>query len=185
MDSPVGMTFVDPGQVIGSLDVAKGNNVADFGCGAGFFSFEFAKRVAPDGVVYALDVLPAALEAVASRAKTLGLTNVVTKRVNLEKENGSTLPPQSVNWVIVKDMLFQNQKKDVILREAARILKPGGHAVIIEWSPGESFVGPEKSLRHSPEEVRALAEASHLEIEKELPVGGFHYAFLVKKKMEL
>ncbi len=182
MSAPIGMTFVDPEQVIGSLEVVKGDTVADFGCGAGFFSFEFAKRTAPDGTVYALDVLPAALEAVASRAKTLGITNVVTKRVNLEQENGSTLAPQSVNWVILKDMLFQNQKKDIILREVRIILKPVGHALIMEWSPGESFVGPEKSLRHSPDELKGLVEAANLAVEKEIPVGGFHYAFLVKPR---
>lgn len=181
MNSPVGITFVDPSKVAGLLDLKKGESVADFGCGAGFFSFEFAKRVAPDGTVYALDVLPSALEAVNSRAKTLGITNVVTKRVNLENEHGSTLAPGSMQWVILKDMLFQNEKKDIILREVARVLKSDGRALIMEWNPADSFVGPEKHLRVLPEKIQSLFAEARLAMDKEIPVGGFHYAYLVKK----
>ncbi len=181
MNSPVGMSFVDPSKVADQLEVKPGESVADFGCGAGFFSFEFAKRVAPDGVVYALDVLPSALEAVNSRAKTLGISNLVTKRVNLEREHGSMLPPESADWVIVKDILFQNEKKDIILREVARVLKKAGRALIMEWNPSESFVGPEKQLRILPDQIKALFATARLAVEREVPVGGFHYAYLVKK----
>ena len=131
--------------------------------------------------MHALDILPSALEAVASRAKILNLSNIVTKQVNLEKENGSGLAPQSMDWVVIKDILFQNKSKDVILREVARVLKTGGHAILMEWDPEETLVGPDKELRISPEELRTLVEAARLVVEKELNVGGFHYAFLVKK----
>jgi ubiquinone/menaquinone biosynthesis C-methylase UbiE len=173
--------FADPAVIVGQLTVELGSKVADFGCGAGFFSFEFAKRVGPEGSVYALDVLPSALEAVASRAKILNLTNVTPKRVNLENERGSGLSPESVDWVMLKDMLFQNKDKQTILGEVARVLKPGGHAVIMEWDPGETMVGPEAGMRISPEELRTLITAAHLQVEKDLNVGGFHYAFLIQK----
>jgi len=174
-------TFADPASIVSQLQVEEGSSVADFGCGSGFFSFEFAKRVGSEGKVYALDVLPSALEAVASSAKSLGLTNVLPKRVNLEKINGSGLPSESVDWIVIKDILFQNKDKNIILVEVARVLKPGGHALIMEWDPKESLVGPEKSLRISPEQLKALVEGVHLTVEKELSVGGFHYAFLIKK----
>lgn len=176
----MGLTFVDPAAVVRQLSIEPGDKIADFGCGSGYFSFEFAKQAGSEGAVYALDVLPSALEAVESRAKSLGLGNIVTKRVNLENEGGSGLQAESVNWVVLKDMLFQNQKRDVIMREAARVLKPGGHAFIMEWNPSESFVGPEKRLRVTHEEMKRLIEGAGLAFEKELPIGGFHYAFLVR-----
>lgn len=182
MNTPEGLTFVDPVTVVAQLPIEPGDRVADFGCGSGYFSFEFSKRVGPDGVVHALDVLPAALEAVGSRAKTLGLTNIVLKRVNLERENGSGLAPRSMNWVVLKDMLFQNKKRDIILHEVARVLKHGGHALIMEWSPTQSFVGPDKELRITFEEMKRLVEGAGLMFEKELNVGGFHYAFLIKEQ---
>jgi tRNA A58 N-methylase Trm61 len=66
-----GASFVDPARIISQIDISLGATVADFGCGSGYFSFEFSKAVGPDGKVYALDILPQALEAVPSR-KTAG-----------------------------------------------------------------------------------------------------------------
>ena len=182
MAAPLALTFVDPSHVLRDLPVAAGQKVADFGCGSGYFSLEFAKRVGADGSVHAFDVLPSALEAVASRAKTMGIQNITTKRVNLENADGSTLLAESVDWVVIKDMLFQNQKKEAILHEAARVLRPGGYMLIMEWSPEESLVGPGKELRIAPEKLQSMTEAAGFSLEKEIPVGGFHYAFLVKKK---
>ncbi|HCJ45769.1 MAG: methyltransferase domain-containing protein [Candidatus Moranbacteria bacterium] len=181
MNTPAGLTFVDPTVVVNQLKIEPGAIVADFGCGAGFFSFEFAKRVGDGGKVYALDVLPSALEVVTSGAKNYNLTNMVPKRVNLEKENGSGLSSNSVDWVVIKDILFQNQKKNIIFTEVNRILKTGGHAVIMEWDPSESLVGPDKELRISKEALKTLVTDAHLTIEEEINVGGYHYAFLVRK----
>ena len=86
-----------------------------------------------------------------------------------------------MDWIVLKDVLLQNQKKDVMLREVARVLKPGGRALIMEWSPDEALVGPEKKLRVEPEELKKLIETVQLSIETELNVGGFHYGFVVKK----
>lgn len=176
-----GVNFVDPEKIISQVEVAPGAVVADFGCGSGYFSFAFAKAVGPDGKVFALDILPPALEAVTSQAKLLGLANVVAKRANLEREGGSNLGLASVDWVILKDMLFQNEHKDVILKEVSRVMKPGAHAIIMEWNPKASAVGPDKKLRIDPEELKALLAASGLDLEKTLPAGGYHYAFLMKK----
>lgn len=181
METPSALSFADPSAIVDQLHIEPGSHVADFGCGSGFFSFEFAKRVGAEGTVHALDILPSALEAVASRAKILNLSNIVTQRANLEKENGSGLPPQSMDWVVIKDILFQNKDRNVILREVSRILKPGGHAILMEWSPKETLVGPDVALRISPDSLRTLVAAVDLAVEKELEVGGFHYAFLVKK----
>lgn len=175
------LAFVDPAAVVSQLDLEPGSTVADFGCGSGFFSFEFSKKIGSEGIVHALDVLPAALEAVTSQAKNLMLPNVVTKRVNLENENGSGLVAESVDWVVLKDILFQNQRKDIILREVARVLRPGGHALIMEWNPNETMVGPAKELRVSPEQLKTLLKDASLSVEREINVGGFHFGFVIKK----
>jgi ubiquinone/menaquinone biosynthesis C-methylase UbiE len=181
MDTPQGLTFVEPRTVIRTLSIAPGDTVADFGAGSGYFSFEFARAVGRDGKVYALDVLPSALEAITGRAKTLNLGNIVAQRCNLERANGSGLETASIDWVIAKDVLLQNKDKSIILREVARILKPEGRALVIEWDPSEAVVGPEKELRIKPEELAKLIEGAGLDVVDQPSVGGFHYAFVVKK----
>lgn len=176
------MSFVDPKEVIRSLPERPKGTVVDFGSGAGYFSVEFAKAVGDEGNVIAIDVLPSALEAVRSRIKTEGIRNITVKRANLERANGSGLEQSSVDWVIAKDVLFQNKKKDVMIREIARVLKPGGHAVIMEWnSVAGGKLGPDEEARVSPEELRELLAVAGLTDAKNLPVGAFHYAFFVTK----
>ncbi len=181
MSTTSGASFVDPSQALAQLPILPGQKAVDFGCGAGYFSFEFAKRVGPEGQVIALDILPSALEAVANRAKTLGLQNLETRRANLERSKGAQLLAESMDWVVIKDMLFQNTDKKIILEEAFSVLKSPGHAFVMEWKPEASGVGPSKELRIAPAELRALLESVGFSIVEELPVGGFHYAFLVKK----
>jgi len=173
--------FADPMETINEIDVKKGDVMADFGCGAGFFSLPFAKKVGEEGKVYALDVLSSALEAVESEAKANGISNIITKRVNLELEKGSKLDDESVDWVVMKNILFQNKDKDIIIREAYRILKKNGRALIMEWDSGNSFIGPDRKLRISEEELDAMVEKGGFILEKKIKAGDFHYMLIAVK----
>jgi ubiquinone/menaquinone biosynthesis C-methylase UbiE len=175
--------FLDPDAIIAQLDIQGGAFAADFGCGPGYFSLPFAKAVGENGKVYALDVLPQTLETVASKAKNSGFMNVIANRVNLEKENGSKIENDLIDWVIMKDILFQNQKKDVIINEAHRILKRGGRVVAIEWGQqGAASVGPEMKLRISETDLKKLFLDHEFSLEKDINAGDFHYAFIAVKK---
>lgn len=173
--------FVKPEEVLDQLDMLKNASVADFGCGSGFFSLAFARAVGKSGTVYALDILPSSLEAVASRAKALGLSNVIAKRVNLEREGGSGLPDNSLDWVIMKDVLFQNTSKEAMLWEAYRVLKPGGFLFIMEWNDTEASFGPEKSLRIPRETLTELLSDRGFSPVKDIAVGDYHYALVCQK----
>lgn len=173
--------FLDPDAIIAQLEIAPDSVVADFGCGPGYFSLPFAKAVGQNGKVFSLDILPQALETVAGKTKNSDIINVVTKRVNLEKENGSKLESSSVDWVILKDVLFQNSRKDVIIAEAYRVLKDGGRAIVVEWNGADSNIGPEMEIRISSEQLKKMFEDKQFSIEKNIDAGTFHYAFLAKK----
>jgi len=167
--------FLDPKNIVGQINIAEGSTVADFGCGSGFFSLAFAEIIGESGKVFSLDVLPSALESVASKAKLAGISNIIPQRVNLEKEGGSKLPPESVDWVIMKDMLFQNKMRDVITKEALRILKTGGKLLAVEWNDQNAPIGPDKKIRISKEELDKLAESQGFKKEKDLDTGDFHH----------
>jgi len=173
--------FINPEEVADRLDFRPGMKIADFGCGTGYFVFPLAKKVEASGVVYALDVLKEKLESVESQAKLLGFHNVVTKRANLEKMKGSGLPDQSVDWVILVNMLFQNKDKKVILEEAKRVLVSGGKMLVVEWVPEGGTFGPKESLKISKEELARLSESVGLIVAEDLEINDLHYGLVFKK----
>jgi ubiquinone/menaquinone biosynthesis C-methylase UbiE len=173
--------FSNPEIIVEKLELQSGNVVADFGCGAGYFSLPIAKKIGEQGVVYALDILPQSLESVSSKAKSAGLNNIVTKRVNLEKEDGSGLPDGSCDWVVMKCILFQNKDKSGILAEANRVLKLGGKVLIVEWNMKDSSIGPDMSLRISKESLTEIIQKIGFSVFKELPVNDFHYGLVFVK----
>jgi ubiquinone/menaquinone biosynthesis C-methylase UbiE len=176
-----GIKFVDPDFVVKQLDIHAGMKVADFGCGAGYFSLALAKMIGDDGLVYALDIMPDKLEAITSSARNLSLTNIIVKRANLENANGSKLESNSIDLVVMKDMLFQNKQKNIILAEATRVLKPGGKILVIEWAMYNEAIGPERQLRISKEALLAIAREAGLGVACDIDAGNFHYGVLLSK----
>jgi len=173
--------FINPDKIIGQLDIKLGDTVADFGCGTGYFSFPLAKKVGDKGKVYSLDVLPQIIETIESQAKIENIKNIVTKRVNLEMQNGSKLESDSLDWVILKDVLYQNQNKEAIMQEAQRVLKGGGKILIVEWENQNLMIGPKKELRIDKEDILSLAKKIGLEFSDDIEAGHFNYGFVLIK----
>jgi ubiquinone/menaquinone biosynthesis C-methylase UbiE len=68
------------------------------------------------------------------------------------------------------------------MAEIFRVLRPGGHAVVMEWNPdAQGSVGPETSLRVPKEDLRRLVGDAGFSRFADVPVGSFHYAFLLTK----
>jgi len=172
--------FLKPNKIIEEFDIKKSMKIADFGCGAGYFTIFMAKTVGPKGKVYAFDVLKTALESVRSRAKVEGLLNIETTWSNLERANGSKLENESVDLVLLANILFQSIKKADIIKEAKRILKKNGRMIIIEWQKNQ-LVGPPENLIVSKDLVRDLAEKEGFKLEKEFPAGDNHWGTIFTK----
>jgi len=171
--------FLRPEEIVRQLNIRKDMQVADFGCGAGYFTITLAK-LADQGKVYAFDVLEQALESVRSRAKLQGLFNIETKRCNLELIGSSGLLDNSVDLVLLANILFQSNKKIDIIKEAKRILKKGGEIVIIDWLPNQSL-GPPKDLIVLPEVVKKMAQDEGLVFKKDFPVDVYHWGIIFTK----
>lgn len=174
------LTFVDPKEIIEMAQIKPGDKVADFGCGPGYFSLPAAQAVGEAGTIYAFDVLPSALEAIAGHIKIKNIDNIVVKRVNLEKENGTGMENDSVDWVIIKDVLFQNKDKNLILREAKRILRGGGSVLIMEWNENV-FIGPDRESRISKKELAEIVFNEGFIFKKQADAGDYHYIIIASK----
>ena len=170
--------FLNPNEVLDKLDLKKDMVAAEFGCGSGGFTIPLAERL-EDGLVYALDIQESPLSALKGSTLLAKIINVHIIRCDLEQPRGSTLQDASLDVVLVPNVLFQIDNKDAVLAEAARILKPKGKLLIIDWQlkvsqgPSEGRVGPEK--------VKKLADKHGFQLKKEFSAGAYHYGLLFTK----
>ena len=134
--------FLKPDEVLEAWDVRPGDKIADFGCGAGFFAIPLARRAGSQGKIYAFDIRTEALEATRAKARLFHLLNVDTIRADLEMPLGSALKNESVDEILIANILFQAENKNALTEEALRILKVGGSLAVIEWSDEKNIGGP-------------------------------------------
>lgn len=172
--------FLNPDKIIQEFDIKEGMRAADFGCGAGYFVISLAKSVGEKGKVYAVDVLQTALESVRSSAKDQGLLNIETIRANLEVLGGSRLEDESLDVVLLANILFQSPKKNNIIKEASRVLKKGGKMVIIEWEKNQPL-GPPEKLIVEKESIKEIAKKRNFKFEKDIPAGEHHWGMIFIK----
>jgi 2-polyprenyl-3-methyl-5-hydroxy-6-metoxy-1,4-benzoquinol methylase len=107
-------------------------DVADFGCGSGALSVEMARWARS---VTAIDASPQALAKARERAEASG--EGLARRIRFLKDDlhALSLKAGSLDLVVISQSLHHVEAPDKVLREAARVLKPGGHCVLIELLP--------------------------------------------------
>jgi arsenite methyltransferase len=108
-------------------DLQPGDVVLDLGSGAGADVLISARRVAPDGRAYGLDMTTEMLELARANAAQAGVDNVEFLQGYLED---IPLPDASVDVVISNCVINLAADKTVVLREAARVLRPDGRFAV-------------------------------------------------------
>lgn len=108
-------------------DLRPGDVVLDLGCGAGGDVLLSARRVGLTGRVYGLDMTDDMLALAQRNVEEAGATNVVLLKGSIEDV---PLPSASVDVVISNCVINLAVDKDVVLREAARVLRPGGRFAV-------------------------------------------------------
>ena len=87
-----------PERIMDALGIADASIVADVGAGSGWFTIRLARRVGPQGVVYAQDIQPEMLNAISRRVEREGLDNVRPVRAAAATHGcrpGGSMPPCS------------------------------------------------------------------------------------------
>jgi arsenite methyltransferase len=108
-------------------DLAPGEVVLDLGSGAGGDALISARRVGPRGRVYGLDMTDEMLALAQANAAHAGLENVEFLKGVIEDV---PLPDGSVDVVISNCVINLSADKRRVLREAARVLRPGGRFAV-------------------------------------------------------
>jgi arsenite methyltransferase len=143
LEAPDRAAWQKPERIMDALGIAEGARVADIGAGSGWFTMHLARRVGPNGVVYAQDVQRQMLEAIKRRVTREGLRNVETR---LGEGTDPALPHGALDAVLMVDIYPEVEPRIRVsyLRNIAKALKPTGRIGIVDYRPGAGGPGPDE-----------------------------------------
>lgn len=176
-----GAHFAQPSENIHVLALAPGSRVADFGAGSGAYTLALAEVVGHDGKVYAVEVQKELAEKLAAQAIERGLSNIETIWGDIDRVGGSKIVENSLDAVVISNVLFQSEDKTSLAKEALRVLKSGGKALIIDWSASYSGMGPSSAEVVTVTQGKALFIEAGFVFITEFSAGSQHWGIVVQK----
>jgi ubiquinone/menaquinone biosynthesis C-methylase UbiE len=163
LETPDRDIWQKPDRIMDALGIADGSVVADLGAGGGWFTIRLARRVGPNGIVYAEDINRLMIEATERRVGREGLTNVRTRLGTAENPN---LPPDAIDAILIVDTYHEIQLGDpvALLSNAAKALKPQGRIGIVEFRKEGGGPGPPLDERPDPDAIIRDTRAAGLRL---------------------
>lgn len=179
-----GKALINPYPIFAAVGLAPGLRVGDLGCGrTGHFVFSASRSVGDTGIVYAVDVVKDILESIKSRARSEGYDNVQTAWADLEKANGVPIPAGTLDVCFLVNVAFMLKDKAAAFKEIARLLKPGGSLVVVDWAKKLGPLGPNDENKVNPEALKILLSSLGFTADAEFPAGEYHFALVFKKNV--
>lgn len=158
-----------PETALNAIGLKPGMKVGDVGAGVGYFTLRLAKRVGPDGLVYANDVQPEMLSLLKERMARAKVTNV---RTVLGTEADPKLPKNSLDLALMVDVYHELSRPQEMLRNIRNCLKADGRLVLLEYRKEDPHIPIRPEHKMSVAEAKAEVEAEGYRLEsvlKDLP----------------
>ena len=178
LDAPDRDLWQRPDQIMDAMGIADASVVADIGAGSGWFTIRLARRVGPQGLVYAEDVQKEMINAILRRVSREGLANV---RPVLGLKNDPRLPENSLDAALMVDTYHEMDNRVAILSSLARALKPQGRIGVVDFKLDGTGPGPSPEERVSPDVVVKDAAQAGLRLIRQEPFLQFQYFLIFGK----
>jgi SAM-dependent methyltransferase len=179
LEGPDREQWQKPDQIMDALLIAEGSVVAEIGAAGGWFTMKLARRVEPNGMVYAEDIQPEMIEAVHRRAQRENLTRVVRPVLGTSRDPRL---PAGLDAALIVEVFHEMDDPVELLKKVARSLKPTGRIGMVDFTPGAGGPGPAPEERVAPEtEIRA-AEAAGLQLIKREDVPPFMFLLVFGRR---
>jgi predicted methyltransferase len=177
LESPDRDLWQRPDQIMDAMAIADASVVADIGAGSGWFTIRIARRVGPQGRVYAEDVQTEMINAITRRVAREGLPNV---RAVLGLKNDPRLP-EKVDAALMVDAYHEIENRVAVLSNLAASLKPQGRIGVIDFKLDGTGPGPEPDERVSPDVVVKDAKEAGLRLIRQEPFLPYQYFLIFGK----
>ncbi|MPY87851.1 MAG: methyltransferase domain-containing protein [Luteitalea sp.] len=161
LEGPDREAWQRPDQVMDALGIADGSTVADLGAGGGWFTVRLARRVGPNGIVYAEDIQQQMIDSITRRVGREGLNNV---RFKLGTADDPDLPAGLLDAALMVDIYHEVEQKVELLRNVKRALKPTGRLGVVNYTKDGGGPGPAMDVRIDPQVVIEDARAAGLRL---------------------
>lgn len=175
------MHFSDPAYNVAQFGIQLGDHVADLGGGTGRYATLLAEAVELPGKVYVVDLQKDILRDLTVRARSLGITNIVTVVADIETPRGTGFEEKSMDAALIANVLFQLEDKYAFLKETFRILRSGGRALVIDWKGSFKGIGPSEKYLVLEDSLREITDEIGFTFDRSINAGEYHYGLIFRK----
>ena len=172
LEAPSRDAWQKPHDVVMALDLKPSDTVADIGAGTGYFARRFARHA---GKVYAVDI-DEKLLAIASKQASPNLQTV------LAAPDDPRLPERSIDVVFFCDVLHHIEGRLAYYAKLAKVLKPGGRIVIVDFYKQELPVGPPPAMKLADQDVIAEFQKAGFVLSKRLDLLPYQYFLFFERR---
>ncbi len=174
-----GTELINPFKLLERVGIRDGQRVADLGCGSlGHFVFPAAQLVGGKGAVYAVDIQRSVLEQIEKSAKEQQFWNVYPVWSDIDVYRATHVEPESLDLTLLINNLFLSQNRPQLLREMARLTRPNGRIVVVEWKTEATPLGPPQASRISKEDAKKELQSPLIKYYDEFEAGPYHYGLI-------
>lgn len=152
--------------------------LVEIGAGTGFFAAPFARSMR-SGTVYACDVQDEMVAWMKEHLPSDIRYGVVPMKMG---ERSVPLRDGIADLVYMMNLHHELEDRTALMKEAYRLLKPGGTVMVIDWKKEETPEGPPLDIRVTEEEIIADIDAAGFREVKRHPVLPYH-SFVTAKKL--